>query len=134
MGLSGWISAILSAVAGLYLISVELGLKEKTPLLYLGLFLLVPLIILVILAIIFREQVKIWFFRFKSKLSFGKGSRPLSGRPSMPPPSSMPMFQRQMQILPIQNMPMRRPAPAPARRQEDSVFEETMKKLKDMSK
>ena len=52
MGLSGWISAILSAVAGLYLIAVELGLKEKTPLLYLGLFLLVPLIILVILSMV----------------------------------------------------------------------------------
>lgn len=96
--------------------------------------LLILLIILVILAIIFREQVKIWFFRFKSKLSFGKGPRPSGGRPSMPPSSSIPMFQRQRQILPRQNMPMRRPMPPQRKSQEDSVFEDTMKKLRDMSK
>ena len=93
-------------------------------------FLLVVLIILVVLAIIFRNQVKIWFFRFKSKLKFGKPSGP-SSRPPMPP-AGIPLFQqRPRQIIPRQSY--RRPSARPARKTKDTVFEDTMKKLKDMA-
>ncbi len=94
--------------------------------------LLIILIVLVILAIILRNQLKIWWFRFKSKLRFGKPPGP-SGRPAMPP-TTPPLFQRPRQIIPRQAY--RRPAtrPAPRRTPKDTLFDETMRKLKDMSK
>tara|TARA_Y100000310_G_scaffold201635_1_gene201739 strand:+ start:481 stop:2325 length:1845 start_codon:yes stop_codon:yes gene_type:complete len=95
--------------------------------------LLIILIILVVLAIIFREQVKIWFFRIKSKFKFGKGPKS-TPRPPMPPESGIPQFNRPRQIIPRQ--PTRRlpPRRIPRRKTGDSVFDDTMKKLKDMTK
>jgi len=99
--------------------------------------LLIILIILVILAIIFRNQLKVWWFRFKSKLKFGKPPGPPSGRPSMQPPTT-PMLMRPRQIIPRGHVPVRRPpARMPVRTkkpEKDTVFEETMKKLRDMAK
>tara|TARA_Y100000034_G_C6903813_1_gene418810 strand:- start:1600 stop:3438 length:1839 start_codon:yes stop_codon:yes gene_type:complete len=108
--------------------------KEKSGGSWLLIILLIILIILVVLAIIFRNQLKVWWFRFKSKLKFGK-HKPTGGRPPGPP-SQIPQL-RPRQIIPRQ--PYRRP---PARRppmrrsapKKDSVFEDTMKKLRDMSK
>jgi len=100
---------------------------------WLWIVLLIILIILVILAIIFRNQVKIWWFRFKSKLKFGKPPKSPSGRPTMPP-SATPFFQKPRQIIPRQSYPVRRRTIPQKRTQKDSVFEETMKKLKDMAK
>ena len=96
--------------------------------------LLIILIILVVLAIIFRNQLKIWFFRIKSKFRFGKGPKP-SKRPPIPPATGTPQFSRPRQIIPrqpirrtpMQRMPQRKP-------QKDTVFEETMKKLREISK
>ena len=91
--------------------------------------LLVILIILVILAIIFRNQLKTWLFRFKSGVKTSK-SKP-SGRPPRP---GFPIGRIPQRRMP-QRVPPRRPARGPARgHAKDSEFEETMKKLKDMTK
>jgi len=86
--------------------------------------LLVILIILVILAIIFRNQLKVFFFKRKSKSKENKlGS---SSRPGiMPLPAT-----RIMPRPPARRGPPKRKG-APGR---DKEFDETMKKLKDMSK
>jgi hypothetical protein len=104
---------------------------------WLLIILLVVLIILVILAIIFRNQLKVWWFKFKSKLKIGKHKPGPSARPPM---TTMPQqFRRPRQIMPRQGQPYRRPpARRPAQRarkpQKDSAFDDTMKKLRDMSK
>lgn len=100
--------------------------------------LLIILIILVVLAILFREQLKVWLFRIKSNLKFGKGPAS-SSRPSSPPPGFGQMIFPQRQIIPRQAMPPRTmprpPARSPARKSEkEGAFEETMKKLREMSK
>jgi len=83
--------------------------------------LLVILIIIVILAIIFRNRLKVWFLKRKT----GK-SKPTSQRPGPPRtfiPSIIPRSRGRPQVP-------RRQAP----RTRDTEFEDTMKKLKDMSK
>jgi uncharacterized integral membrane protein len=97
---------------------------------------LIILIILIILAIIFRNQLKIWFFRIKSKFRFGKGPKPTSRQPPLSGHSQEFFPQlRPRQIIPrqpVRRMPMRR---MPEKRAEkDAAFEETMRKLRDMSK
>lgn len=97
-------------------------------------WLLVILIILLVLAIIFRNQLKIWLFRIKN--NFRKGPAASSLRPSSPgPPSQRPSFSR--------TLPSFRPMPQQARFmppqqaksvKEDKDYEETLKKLRDMSK
>ena len=85
--------------------------------------LLVILIILIILAIIFRNQLKVFLFKRKSGAKTSK-----TGPPSRP--GVMP--------LPIQNIlprPARRGPPRRSRSPgKDKEFEDTMKKLRDMSK
>jgi len=94
--------------------------------------LLIVLIILVILAIIFRNQLKIWLFKVKTKFKVGKGPGSIT-RPTMPPPGFGGQMMPQMSGFPVQRRaPTRR---MPSRRPEkDKDFDETMKKLKDMSK
>lgn len=100
--------------------------------------LLIILIILVILAIIFRNQLKVWWFRAKSGLKFSKPSAGPSGRPPMNPPglTGPMMMPRPRQIIPRGNIPMRRPMmrPSPGRAEKDTMFDETMRKLREMSK
>jgi hypothetical protein len=91
--------------------------------------LLIILIALIVLGIIYRDQLRVWWFKFQSK--FKKG--PVSGqqRPGMPPmggvrpPMGMPprpgMFQRPMA-----------PPVKPFGKQNE--LDDTLKKLKDMSK
>ncbi len=102
---------------------------------------LIVLIILVILAIIFRNQLKTWWFRIKSKLKFGRG--PLDNiQPPMPPMTGVPQLQRPMLRSRAPRRPShrprrssRRPLKTPRKRPEqDNAFEDTMKKLRDMSK
>lgn len=83
--------------------------------------LLIILIILVILAIIFRNQIKIFLFKRKSGLSSSSSSSP-PGRPS-PPGFLPPSFSQR----PLQRSIPRKPII-------DREFEETMKRLKDMSR
>jgi hypothetical protein len=89
---------------------------------------LIILIILIILAIIFRNQIKLWWFKRKSDLKTGKGPPPTSrpGMRPMPPYRPMPG-----QLRPGMRPPLRRPA-SPSERDKD--LEETMKKLREMSK
>lgn len=100
------------------------------------------LIILVVLAIIFRNQLKIWWFRIKSK--FKKGPAPTrTTRPGFPPgfpPGARPGMMRTAagprMILPFQQRPPQRQQ-GPVRRmisKTDQELEETLKKLKEMSK
>lgn len=94
---------------------------------FLLIILLVILIILIILAILFRNQLKIWFFRYKSDYKTGK-QKPFSRPPGatfpvtrpFPPPFASP--QRIMQRT------------TPRAGEKDKEFEETMKRLKEMSK
>ena len=98
--------------------------------------LLIILIILVVLAIIFRNQLKIWFFKIKSKFRSGKSPGP-SRRPPMPPAGGIPQFNRRpRQIIPrqpVRRPPMRRPSSV-RKKSGDNVFDDTMKKLRDMTK
>ncbi len=94
--------------------------------------LLIILIILVILAIIFRNQLKIWIFRIKNK--FKKGPGPSQPKNPRFPPSAPPGMQRMMprMFLPRNiRMPRRRPPKASS---EDKELDDTLKKLKEMSK
>ncbi len=101
--------------------------------------LLIILIILVILAIIFRNQLKIWWFKTKSGFKSKKGPQP-STRPSPMPLGQRPVLMpRQIIPRPASGRPLTRPiqgrpAPPQGRAQKDKEFEDTMKKLKDMSK
>jgi hypothetical protein len=95
--------------------------------------LLIVLILLLALAIIFRDKLKIWIFKMKSNFKSKPGPTPTT-RPSSPPPSYRPIYApRQRQIIPRQQQ-QTRPSPRPARPNNDKEFEETMKKLRDMSK
>jgi len=71
-------------------------------------------------------------FRIKSKFKFGKGPSPTK-RPPMPPPGyNGPAPTRPRQIIPRGAGPVRRrPTPKVSK---DNVFDETMRKLKDMTK
>jgi len=96
--------------------------------------LLIILILLVILAILFRNQLKTWLFRFKGKVKFGKGPKP-TYRPSGPSPGVPPQPSGRMPVRrhALRRPPVRRPRPSrPSEREKD--FDETMKKLKEMSK
>jgi len=97
---------------------------------WLLIILLIILIILVILAIIFRNQLKIWWFRFKGGVKFG---RPPSGGGR---PPITPTFTRPRQIIPRQHIPVKRPPVRvpPRKPEKDTLFEETMKKLREMAK
>lgn len=92
------------------------------------LWLLIFLIILVILGIIFRNQLRIWWFQAKNRFSKGPVTQT---RPFIPPAAGRPMsMQRPM---PRQ---FQRPAQPTQRSKSklDEELEDTLRKLKDMSK
>ena len=93
--------------------------------------LLIVLIILIILAILFRNQLKVWWFKIKSGFSSKKGppptNRPTSNQPYRPVPPRPMVGQRPMQRI-MGRPPVARPS------EKDKDFEDTMKKLRDMSK
>ncbi|MEM0465791.1 MAG: hypothetical protein QXW97_03790 [Candidatus Pacearchaeota archaeon] len=108
--------------------------------------LLIILIILVILAIIFRNQLKIWWFKIKTQIKFKKGPEPTK-RPSPPLPPPTYLGRRPTNIIPRQVIPRpvqpQRSVPKPPlskiensekKSDKDKDFEETMKKLREMSK
>ena len=98
--------------------------KTSSGLSWLWIILLIILIIIVVLLIIFRNRVKLWWYQRKNKTQIGKPPRP-SQRP-MPPfrGPAPPPFQRPL----LRRVAPRRPSPR------DREFDETMKKLRDMSK
>lgn len=97
---------------------------------WLMIILLIILIILVILAILFRNQLKVWWFKSKTKFKGGKGPKPTNR------PPQAPIGTRMMPALrgPPRRRPLRRSASASRRTSRDKDFEETMKKLRDISR
>lgn len=92
---------------------------------------LIILILIIALLIVFRDRVSMFLFKLKGK--FGKGS---SGKPTMPGPPGRPPVRpippRQFAVPsrpPMQRPPVNRP---PVKK--DSEFDETLKKLQEMSK
>jgi hypothetical protein len=102
--------------------------------------LLIVLIILVILAIIFRNQLRMWLFKKKSGARFENGPSSIN-RPPMNMPPTSPLLSRPRQIIPRPMPPQpikkpmgRQPAKSSAKSDKEKDFDETMKKLKEMSK
>ncbi|MFA5258518.1 MAG: hypothetical protein WC979_04265 [Candidatus Pacearchaeota archaeon] len=109
------------------------GLKPASSTNWLLIGLLILLIILVILAIIFRNQLKIWVFKVKSGFKSGKGPAPTT-RPTSPPPGYRPMPPQGQMRQPLSSRPPIQRRPMAGNSQRDKDFEDTMKKLRDMSK
>jgi len=82
------------------------------------------LIILVILGIIYRNKLKMWWFKMRSKKG---GDKPSTTTPRAPP--RFPPIQRGP---PIQRTPLNR-RPMPRQSKTDKEMEETLKKLREMS-
>lgn len=82
------------------------------------------LIILVIIAFLFRDRLRVWWFRTSGKASTTSVKRP----PTSPgaPMRYRPMMPMGLAPRPV-GMPVRRPV-------QDSEMEETLRKLKEMSK
>ncbi len=98
---------------------------------YWWLWLLIILIILIVIAILLRNQLRVWLFRAKS--GFRRGPAPSSSRPSFPP-SSPPMMPR---VRPRMIFPQQPQRPGMIRRavsKTDKELEDTLKKLKEMSR
>ena len=92
--------------------------------------LLAFLILLVILAIIYRNKLRLWWFRFRGKASV----RPTG--PSPPPSIQRPMMRAVPRFGAVTPRPIRTAPPRPVTRPApgDKEFEETMRKLREMSK
>jgi len=90
--------------------------------------LLVLLIILIVLAIIFRNQLKVWFFKRKGGVSSSNVS--INRRPPMPPGAFARPMPRQM--VPRPGQMQRRPVAQ--QKSGDKDFDETMNRLKNMTK
>ncbi|MCU0641970.1 MAG: hypothetical protein MUF61_00090 [archaeon] len=110
-------------------------------LMWLWIILLIILIALVVLGIIYRDKVKIWWFKFKEKFKKKPAQPPAGGLPAariLPPGMARPPMVGAPR--PPMGYPMR-PMPAPARavppRQptaKDREMEETLKKIKEIGK
>jgi hypothetical protein len=102
--------------------------KEKTSWTWL-IILLVVLIILTVLGIIFREKLRGFLIRFKSKFKKGKPPASSMGRPPSTPPS-MRVYPGAVQrkVIPSQRT---QPRTSPAKKTE---FDDILKKLKDIGK
>lgn len=94
--------------------------------LWIWIILLIILIIILALAIIFRHKLQLWWFKLRNK---GNGSNSQPSQPRSPPrfpPASQPPIQRPNLI---KRQPVRR---APSKM--DNDMEETLKKLREMSR
>lgn len=115
---------------------------------YWWIWLLIILIILVVVGIIFKDRLRVFLFNMKNKFKKGLAPATTSGRPGFPPAppraGARMMPPRPRMILPRQQPRLQsvaRPqARMPARRlvrpssRTDKELEETLKKLKKMSK
>ena len=99
----------------------------------LWIWILLILILLVILGIVFRNKLRLILFKFKG--GFKKGPAPAQTRPGYPPypPRMMsPTPPRQLRPMPYRPMPPR--AQQPISSPKDKEFDETLRKLREMSK
>jgi hypothetical protein len=99
---------------------------------------LIILIILTILAIVFRNRLRLLIYKMKGKASTSPVTRPAVppssggfGLPQMFRPSPRPVYPSRPTTARSPAIPPRRAAPSSAKERE---FEETLKKLKEMSK
>lgn len=102
---------------------------------YFWIIVLIILIILVVIGIIFRKKLREWMFKARNKIKIGKGPKGVDGRPmglgrprGVPPGMRPPLGQR-----PVMRGPVLRGGGA-RRVAKDKEFDETMRKLKEMSK
>jgi len=104
--------------------------QEKS---YVWIWILLILIVLVVIGIIFRDKIRNFWFRIKSKFRGSKpGPKPGYGRPPPGPPHypiRRPMPERR--ILPMLHRPLK-PIKRPHKSQKE--LDEVLKKLKDMGK
>jgi hypothetical protein len=102
--------------------------------------LLIVLIILIVLAIIYRHQLKMWVFRRKNK--FKQGPSPTETRPPFPPstggqirrPVPMPFGRRPLAGRPMPQRAVPSRSAKTVKSKTDKELEETLRKLKEMSK
>lgn len=93
------------------------------------------LVLLIILAIHYRDKLRVWWYKFKGRAS----SSPIK-RPGVPPSGSGGVMRPVMRPLsfgvppnrPIRDLPPTRTAPRVSSK--DKEMEETLKKLRDMTK
>lgn len=83
------------------------------------------LIIIVAIAILYRKKLQLWYYRFKNR--GGVKSSPIVTRRPPFPPTALPSATRPFSPSP---QPQRRPQPSRL----DNEMEETLKKLREMSK
>jgi hypothetical protein len=108
---------------------------------------LIVLILITLGAIgyVYREQLKLYWFQFKTKFKKddGKNSRPSSsGFPGVPPRPGFPPIRRTRPIMPPQQrQPVQTPSPTTSQPSQsrsydrrDKAMSETFEKLRDMSK
>ena len=106
------------------------GIKTTTTS-YWWIWLLVILIIFLVLAIIFRNRLRLWLFQARNKFRKGPVTQTRPGFPPAPTAGSAqfrPMAQR-----PVYARPQARPSSRPSSKT-DKELEETLKKLREMSK
>jgi hypothetical protein len=103
--------------------------ESKTRGSYWWVWLLVILIILVILGIIFRDKLRLYFFKGGFKFGRGRGSKRYE-------PPRPPLTQPYIQPRPTQRriLPRTRRSPARPRRARSRELDDVLKKLKDMGK
>jgi len=97
-------------------------------------WLLILLIILVIIAIIFRDKIRLMIFKKKAGVKKGPGPKP-TRPPTFPPkpsPTGFPARPALRQPRPVFQQPARKPIPKSSVK--DKEFEDTLKKLKEMSR
>lgn len=101
---------------------------------WIWIIILLILIVLVVLGIVYRDKLRVWWFKMRGKMSSSKVP------PRSPPPGMMmqrrpiPRFgppQMQPRPQPRPAAPVRRPATANSK---DNEEEETLRKLREMSK
>ena len=93
-------------------------------------WLLIILIILAVLGILFRNRLNVSIFKFKGR---GAPSQPRQGFPPAVPPEGM-LRARPRMIIPRQLPPRQLSRPPHPTTKTDQEFEETLRKLKEMSK
>jgi hypothetical protein len=100
---------------------------------------LIILIILVVLGIIYRDKVKVWWIKFKAYLDEKFKKKPKMQQPGMGLPAAriLPQGMQRPPMMgpgrpgmnaPMRPMPPRQPTP------KDKEMEETLRKLKEMGK
>lgn len=93
---------------------------------WIWILLLLILIVLVVIGILYRNKIKVQWYKWKGRASSTEVKRPAN------PGFGMPRFVPQQGL---RRQPLMRQSPRPIRRTEkDTELEETMKKLRDMGK